>query len=482
MPKFLVEEWGLETPEAVQLYNRIVVPLREEEGIVDAHTHLSVRQIVENEPFPDIFTAMVLDTDKRWPNKDHYIIQMLAGEGIPFADMYGDKLSNKEKWDKMAKVFPNTMGTQVHLWMQLELNKTLGIEGLLSEETADRIWNEAHEKLGTEEYKPQGLLKRANVRVLCTTDDPIDSLECHTKAAEEVDGIRILPTFRPDKAVNIFAPGWKKYVTELCEKYDKKPNFDGLLAALYSAHEHFQANGCRASDHGLVVPYGRDVLERDAKTAFELFYYGKPDKMTLPKNFSPTETFVSFMMDQLVRMNKEGGNITQIHFGALRNINSHVFKNCGPDSGGDASTSDINVVGNLSYLLDKHCNTGDPEKDAKIVLYCMDPSHYSDIARLTRVFPGVKAGSAWWFNDSIGGMTRQFENMNDEVPYSQFAGMVCDGRKLLSIEQRHDVYARVVCNVIGKQVENGLVPRDQAEMAVAALCYYNQAKLFGFGK
>lgn len=480
--KFLNEDWSLGTAITKKLYHEVVEPLRKDKGIVDAHTHFSAEQIVTNEPFPDVFTAIVLDINKRWPNRDHYIIQLAAGEGIPFEFWYDESIPAKTKWREFARIFQKLTGTQVHIWTQLELNKTLGIEGLLSDKTAERVWEEANEKLKQEDYSPQGLLKKANVEVICTTDDPIDNLEYHIKAKQKyhikakqnINGIKILPTFRPDKAMNIFAEGWKNYVNALCGKRKEKPSFDGLLNALKKSHDFFAEYGCRASDHGIKVPYGFKVDEEDANLVFNSAYNGEEINKTQIKEF------ISFLMGKFCEMDKEKGWVTQIHFGAVRNINEQVYKLFGPDAGGDAGTRHIEIVNNLKWLLSEHCSSGDREKDAKVVLYSLNPIHYPEIAQLGRVFPGVSYGMAWWFNDSFEGMMSQLKEMYSVLPFSRCSGMVCDGRKLLSVQQRHDVFARAACNTIGGLVEKGLIPGEYAPAIIEGLCYNNQKKLFGF--
>ena len=229
---FLGKNWGLETETSINLFHEVVGKLRQEKGITDAHNHLSARQIVENENFPDIFTAMVLDTNEKWPNRDHYITQQAAKKGVALSYLIDSGISNHDKWLAVANVFPEFAGNHIYSWAHLELKDVLGINNLISKETAESIWQEANEKLGQAEMKPRGLLKSMKIKVLCTTDDPIDDLEYHEKAKIEIPGIKILPTFRPDKSMNIFAPAWKEYVTGLCEKTSHDKTLNGLLNAL----------------------------------------------------------------------------------------------------------------------------------------------------------------------------------------------------------------------------------------------------------
>ena len=451
--------------------------LRQEKGITDAHNHLSARQIVENENFSDIFTAMVLDTNDKWPNRDHYITQQVAKKGVALSYLMDSGISNHDKWLAIANVFPEFAGNHIYSWAHLELKDVLGINDLISKETAESIWQEANEKLGQAEMKPRGLLKSMKIKVLCTTDDPIDDLEYHEKAKIEIPGIKILPTFRPDKAMNIFAPVWKEYVTGLCEKTNHEKTLNGLLNSVADRHDFFAERGCAATDHGIYQPYGLEVKESRAKDIFSKVY---------EKNESPSlediRDFISFMMHKFLEMNQEKGWVTQIHFGAVRDVNPHTFNISGPDSGGDCSTTGIEVVQNLSPLLGKFCSGKESEKDLKVILYCIDPIYYPTIAALNRVFPTTRWGVPWWFNDTSIGMETHLNYMMQTESYSNCAGMVCDGRKLLSLGPRHDVYARAVCNVVGGLIDKGIIPDELKTNIVEDLCCYNQLELFGFNK
>ena len=476
-PTFLGENWGLENETAKELYYIIVEPLREEKGITDAHNHLSARQIVENENFPDIFTAMVLDTDERWTNRDHYITQQAAKKGVPLSYLLDDEVSNYDKWKAIAGIFPEFAGNHIYTWAHLELKRILGIEEIINKETCGIIWEKSNEVLSRDKMKPQALLKSMKAKVLCTTDDPLDDLEYHKRAKADIPEIMILPTFRPDKAMNIFSEMWREYVTELCEKTENNKTLDGLLNALAERHDYFSQQGCAASDHGIYQPYGLDVKDSRAKDIFSKVY----DRKEKPSK-EEIKDFISFMMHKLCEMNQEKGWITQIHFGAVRDVNPHTLKISGPDSGGDCSTSNIEVVENLNPLLGRFCSGKEGENDLTIVLYCVDPNQYSIILTLNRVFPSLKWGVPWWFNDTTFGMENHLNYMMQAESYSNCAGMVCDGRKILSLGPRHEVYARAVCNVIGGLVEKGIIPEQLTTKIVEELCYNNQVELFGFNR
>ncbi len=473
---FLGSDFGLGSGQAAEvareLMRDVIGPLRAEKGYTDAHTHFDAKQILDNEPYPDIFTAMVLDPSIS--NRDHYIIQLLAGEGVPFEFMYSEKITPKQKWMEMARHFPDLPPNQVHTWMQLELRDTLGIDGLLSLETAERIWSEANRKLKQDQYTPQGLLRRADLRILCTTDDPIDDLSYHARARKELDWIQIFPTFRPDKAIHIGAAGWKEYIARLADKANTQPDLQGVKDALAETLDFFITMGCRASDHGLEAPYGRQVDVKRAEEIFRKAYSG-----TKPTADEEAD-FESHMIDFLFGLYQKKNILAQEHFGAYRNVNPYLAHHHGPDTGGDTALQHISIAKNASYVLGKYCSTGDRDKDLKVVLYAMSQNHFAEIAQLLRVFPGTYYGRAWWMNDSWQGMVDQFRITAPIVPFSRCAGMVCDGRKLLSVEQRHRLADRVVAFTIANLVAQGLMPYSQAPAITRGLCYEYQASLFNF--
>jgi len=476
---FLEDNWGLETELARELYKHVVLPFRNDHGIVDAHTHFSAKQIIENKPISDIFSAMVLETDERWSNRDHYIVQLLAGEGIPFDFWYGPA-KPKDKWMAMAKVFPNLVNTQVYKWTHMELNQILGIECLLNEKNAERIWNEANRKLKQPEYSPQALLSDAGVKVLATTDDPADDLPSEGDSIiSRPDGnkMAIIPTYRPDKAMNIEAEGWAGYVNKLCDKAASVHTLDGLLAALKKRHDYFAEAGCRASDHGLLEPFGYVVEQKDAQDAFNRVYQSRA-----AVSKEDIRVFKSFLMHKFCEWDKEKGWATQIHFAALRDQNEHLAELAGPNSGGDYGQQHMDIATHLHDLLNKYAATGDPKKDGKIVLYSLSPSHYPQIAQMLTAFPGAYYGEGWWFNDSIEGMGSYHNIMNPTLAHTRNAGMVCDGRKPISMWPRHDTRDRVLCNEFANAAIHGGMPIELVERTLYNLMYHNQVRIFGLEK
>lgn len=236
---FLGTNWLLDTPEAVKLYYDVAVSLREKVGILDVHTHHNLRQIVEDEPFPNIWRAEVLEEREGYENCDHYIIQLAAkSEGFSQALARDPNVSDYDKWIALSRVFPDLEGNHVHQWLHLDLRRELGIKKLLSGETGDRIWRVANERLKEKEMLPQAILKRAGVKVICTTDDPLDDLRYH-KLAKDIEGMDFLPTFRPDAYCNIFHKNWTSDVEKICQLTGQDTTLKGLLEALRMRHAFF---------------------------------------------------------------------------------------------------------------------------------------------------------------------------------------------------------------------------------------------------
>jgi len=468
--RFLNENWGLTNDTAKQIYRDIVKPLRRDRGILDAHTHFSAEQIVRNEPIPDIFRAMILETDPRWKNFDHYIGQLAGKHGVSLEYLKSSR-PNKEKWQRVAEVFPLFTLNPVYTWTHLEL-MSLGIYSLLDGASADTIWDLANEALQRPEHYPQKLF--GNAKVICTTDDPVDDLRYHKQASGL--SFKLLPTFRPDNAMNIFkGEDWKKYVDRLFELTGEKPSLQGLITALEFRHDFFVENGCKASDHGLEVPYGRKPSEPDADRVFRDAY----ERSKFPSiNSEGAAIFISYLMNEFARMDKAAGIVTQIHFGPVRSIDEELLKKYGSDIGTDVSTQHFEIVRNLSPLLNQFGR--DNSDNYSIVLYCIDPTHYATVATLARAVPCVRYGSAWWFNDSLNGMNQHLNYMLQAKLWSDFTGMVCDGRKPISFGSRHDMSDRNICSVVGAQYEAGSLPGSLVQQVVEGMIFENQNRYFKF--
>ncbi len=471
---FLGKNWLLDTAEGIKLYHDVAVPLRREVGIIDTHTHHNLRQIVENKPFPNIWRAEVLETREEYKNCDHYIIQLAAKfPGFSQALARDLQISDYDKWVALCKVFPYLEGNHVHQWMHLDLKRMFNIEELLSAETADKVWEITNKYLQTKEMLPQSILKRIVVKIIFTTDDPADDLRYH-KMANNIEGITFLPTFRPDAYCNIFDDNWKSNVKKICKLTGQDTTLKKLVEALRIRHSYFAERGSRASDHGLQEPYG---LKVSLKRVEQIFYeaYVKGAKYSI--NSIETKEFISYLMHQFCEMNQEAGMVTQIHYGAVRNVNQFIYKNWGADMGGDASAESVNIVENLTPLLSRFFS-GENDKQGHIVLYPMNQVFAHTNVMLERVFPNVHSGFPWWHNDSPYVMEHYLLHTAGSSILTSSGGPVCDGRKILSEGSRFEVFDRTICRAVGKIVSSGQMSYNGGVKAVKALMYKNQMRLF----
>jgi len=475
--KFLGPNWLLDTRQAVRLFHDVAAPFRKQAGILDTHTHHNLRQIVENKPFPNIWRAEVLEDRREYANNDHYIIQLAAKlPGFSQALARDPRIPDFEKWMALSRVFPWMEGNHVHQWLHLNLRRLFGIRLLLGEKTGEKIWTLTEQRFQRPEMLPQAVLKRARARVICTTDDPLDDLEYHSRA-EKIEGIRFIPTFRPDAYANIFSESWRSQVDRLLEKTRKEPTLRGLMEALAARHESFARRGARASDHGLLEPYGLEVPEKRAAAIFRAAYEGK-------KKFSlrspETAEFISFLMHFFCGLNRERDMTTQIHYGALRNANPYLFEKWGPDVGGDIVMDRVRIVENLTPLLSRFFDGRDP-RQSHLVLYPMNQTFAHVNLMLERAFPNVHAGFPWWHNDTPYVMEQYLLHTAGASLLTSSGGPVCDGRKILSEESRFEVFDRVICRAVGKLVSDGQVSRSGGIRLTKALMHGNQARLFRLG-
>ncbi|MCD6231420.1 glucuronate isomerase [Candidatus Aerophobetes bacterium] len=473
--KFLGPNWLLDTPEGQKLYHEVAVPFREEVGIVDVHTHHNLRQIVENRPFPNIWKAEVLEEREEYANCDHYILQLAAKcEGFSHALAHDPNISDYDKWMALSKVFPQLQGNHVHQWMHLDLRRMFGIEDLLSGETGNKIWDLTKKKFQQEDMLPQAILKKVGVKIICTTDDPAYDLQYHKIARDHIKDITFLPTFRPDAYCKIFDGNWRQNVENICNLCGKDVTLKGLVDALRERHTYFARMGAKASDHGLLEPYGLEISERRAEKIFRRAYE-KKEKFDLQ---SPeTKEFISYMMHRFCEMNQDEGMVTQIHYGALRNANEYLFKNWGPDVGGDVALECVNIVENLQPLLSRFFSGGD-RKQGHLVLYPMNQVFAHTNLVLERAFPNVYSGFPWWHNDTPYIMENYLLHTAGASLLTSSAGPVSDGRKILSEGSRFEVFDRIICRTMGKLVADGQITYNGAIRAVRNLMYENQVRIF----
>ncbi len=428
--------------------------------VVDPHNHANVAELAKNDSYKDMWQLFAAT--------DHYVWEVLRKRGVPEKFITGDAPS-EEKWLRMASVFPEIAGNPVYEWVHLDLRRGLGIDKLLSERTAAAIWKEGNKKLATAGKKPLALLDAMNVEVMCSTDDPLDVLAEHDEVNRKAGRTLVRPTWRPDKAMKIAAPSWRRYVESLEERYDRKIDvLDDLLEVLRESHDYFHEKGCRASDHGLESPLAGQKSTKAEKIFRRVYHDGEqpsPDKTAL---------FMSHVLGEMCELNAHRGWVTQLHIGAVRDVRRHLFTTLGPDSGGDVSNHFLDLLTPLKEFLNRF------DDRLKVVLYCLEPGHQATLATVARAFgEKVRLGSAWWLCDTPVGMRRQLEYIGSVDLLSNFAGMVSDSRKLLSYQSRFEMFRRVLCDVIGQMVDDGQIPMDLAVDLAGRMCYAGPKEFWG---
>lgn len=428
--------------------------------IIDPHNHADVRRIAEDRPFADIWEAEAAT--------DHYVWSMLRKRGVAERYITGEA-TPEEKWLALANVFEELAGSPTFEWVHLDLRRRFGIEDLICPANAVKIWERTRALLARPEMQPQALLRAMKVERMCSTDDPLDTLEHHAALERSPLAGVVRPTFRPDRAMNIFRQDWPDYIARLEEKVGSKlKNVRDLVAALQALHDFFATRGCVASDHGVQVPYGHDIPEADADAAFR--------KARAGRSLAAHEMigYMSYLLGALGEMDAAKGWVFQLHIGPVRDVRDVLARSIGPDSGGDISDHLVDIVSPLRDFLNRF------DGRLKVVLYALDPGHQPTLTALARAFgASVSLGSAWWLNDSPIGMRRQLEYIGSVDLLWNSAGMVSDSRKLLSYGSRHEMFRRVLCDVLGDLVDHGQVPARLAERLAPYLCYKRPKELFG---
>jgi len=452
---FLDDNYLLTSDAAAGLFSQV-----RELPFVDPHNHADVKEIWQNANWADIWQVEAAT--------DHYVWELLRKRGVGERLITGDA-PNRDKWLALAEVFDDFVGNPTYEWIHLDLKRRLGVDQLISADTGPAIWDATAAVLQKPEMRPQELLRQMNVACICSTDDPVDTLEYHRKLADEGSDVGVRPTFRPDKAMNIFKPEWRDYIKTLGERFGPRiDSVDDLLEALRQAHDFFAENGCVASDHGVEVPYAYEVQQADAETIFKKAMQGKA------LDEDDIIGYMSFMLNEMAELDADRGWVFQLHLGCVRDMRRHLAENVGPDTGGDISDHLIDIIAPLTPLLNRF------DGRLKIVLYTLDPSHWPTVATLSRAFgQTVSLGAAWWMNDSPIGMRRQLEYIGSVDLLANFSGMVSDSRKLVSYGSRNEMFRRVLCDVVGRMVEMGQVPLPLAERLVVHLSYERPKELFG---
>lgn len=458
----------METDAARTLFHNYA----KEMPIIDYHCHLLAEDIAQDRRWENLTQI--------WLTGDHYKWRAMRANGVSEHFCTG-KASDWEKFEKWALTLPCLLRNPLYHWTHMELKNYFGIsDRLLSPETAKSIWEEAQTVLSQDGFSARGLLKQSNVVLICTTDDPIDSLEHHkVVAADRSFEVKVLPAWRPDKAMATEDVGALNiWVNKLSEATDIKiKDFNSYLEALRQRHDYFHKMGCRISDQGVETIYAADYSEREINEIFAQLRAGS--------TINPEETlkFKSAMLYEFALMNCEKGWAQQLHYGALRNNNSRMLAELGPDAGFD-SMSDGPVARAMSKFLDRLDKGG---QLTRTIVYNLNPADNELMAAMIGNFqdgsvPGkMQMGSAWWFMDQKDGMERQIEVLSQLGTLSRFVGMLTDSRSFLSYV-RHEYFRRILCNILGRDIEKGLIPNDieLVGQMVKDICYQNAAGYFGF--
>lgn len=464
MKKFLDENFLLETVTAQTLYHEYAAGL----PIVDYHCHLPPDQIASDSNFENLTQI--------WLYGDHYKWRAMRANGISEKYITGDA-SDWEKFEKWAETVPYTFRNPLYHWTHLELQRYFDIHEILSPATARKIYDECSEKLRTPEYSVRNLIKKMNVHSIGTTDDPLDDLSHHHKISSGGFSVKVLPSFRPDKAMNADnSAELNKYILQLAGISGQEiSTFSEYLSALKSRHDHFANTGCIVSDHGLEQIYCEDYTDAEIDQIFSRILSGQD------LSYSERLKFKSCMLYTLALWDHEKGWVQQYHLGALRNNNTRLLSELGPDTGFD-SIGDFSQAVSLSRFLNK-LDSGN--QLAKTIIYNLNPADNEMIAAMCGNFQDgtvagkVQFGSAWWFLDQKQGMIDQINALSNMGLLSQFVGMLTDSRSFMSYP-RHEYFRRILCNLIGNDVEKGELPNDIQWLGnmVANISYFNAKKYF----
>lgn len=467
MEAFLTNDFLLQSDEAKNLYHQHAAKL----PIIDYHCHLSPKDIANDRQFKNLTEI--------WLEGDHYKWRAMRINGIDEECITG-KADDYTKFEKWAATVPYTMRNPLYHWTHMELLRPFGINKVLKPGTAKEIYEQCNAKLQTPEFSVRGILKKMNVEVICTTDDPADSLEFHKKIKEENIGIKVLPTWRPDKAMAVDnLDEYNKYLDKLGEAAGVNiDNFNSLLQALQIRYDFFASMGCCVSDHGLETFYASDFKENEIK----LIFLKAKGRKKLDKQ--EADMFKSAMMYHFAVMDHSKGWAQQFHFGAIRNNNSRMFKKLGPDTGYDA-IGDYAAAQAMAKFLDQLDKT---DQLTKTIVYNLNPSFNEVIPTILGCFADgrlagkMQFGSGWWFLDQKTGMENQMNALSNLGLLSRFVGMLTDSRSFLSYP-RHDYFRRILCNMLGNDVKNGELPSSelpQIGKMVEDISYYNAKNYFGF--
>ncbi|MEN8229173.1 MAG: glucuronate isomerase [Bacteroidota bacterium] len=466
MKKFLDKDFLLESDTAQRLYHGAASQM----PIIDYHCHLIPEQIAGDIKFENLTQI--------WLAGDHYKWRAMRANGVDEKYCTGDA-TDEEKFMKWAECVPETLRNPLYHWTHLELQRYFGITDLLNPASAKEIYDRANEMLGSDEFSVRNLIRKMNVEVICTTDDPVDTLEHHQKIKEDGFETAVYPAWRPDKAMTVDDPkSYNRYLEKLEEASESSiSTYMDLLTALCKRHEFFHEMGCRISDHGMEMFYAEDFDHLEIEKIFL--------KVRSGRNLNEEEIrkFKSAMLIELAALDHEKDWAQQFHVGAIRNNNKRRFHQLGPDTGFD-SIGDFHMARTMSRFFDR---LEELDQLAKTIVYNLNPVDNALMVTMVNNFndgttPGkMQFGSGWWFMDQKQGMTDQINTLSSLGLLSKFVGMLTDSRSFMSYP-RHEYFRRILCNLIGRDVENGELPDDLELLKnlVKNISYFNAKNYFGF--
>ena len=471
MKPFMDENFLLQTETAQKLYHEHAAKM----PIIDYHCHLIPKMVADDHRFKSITEI--------WLGGDHYKWRAMRSNGVEERFCTGTDTTDWEKFQKWAETVPYTFRNPLYHWTHLELRTAFGINKLLNPETAREIFDECNDKLLNDpDMTARGLMRRYNVETVCTTDDPVDSLEYHKQVRDSGFEIKMLPTWRPDKAMAVENPAeFRAYVEKLAEVSGVSiTKFRDMVDALQKRHDFFEEMGCRLSDHGIEEFYAADYTDAEIEAIFDKVYGGKH------LSGEEIDKFKSAMMIVFGEMDYNSGWTQQFHYGAIRNNNTKMFKLLGPDTGFD-SIGEFNTAKSCARYLDKLNTRG---KLTKTILYNLNPCANEVIATMLGNFQDgtvagkIQFGSGWWFLDQKDGMQKQMNALSLLGLLSRFVGMLTDSRSLLSYP-RHEYFRRTLCNLVGTDIENGEIPytgyeEKRVNQMIEDICYNNAKNYFKF--
>ena len=465
MKQFMDKDFLLSTQSAKDLYHNYAAKM----PIVDYHCHINPQEIYEDRKF-DTITQV-------WLGGDHYKWRQMRSNGVEEKYITGDA-TDREKFQKWAETMPKLIGNPLYHWSHLELQRYFGYTGYLNGDTAEEVWNLCNEKLHQDSMSVRNLIRQSNVTVICTTDDPAETQERHQKiAADSSFEVKVLPAWRPDKAMNVEKPDFAAYIAKLSAASGMEiKDFASLKAALKNRMEFFTSQGCCVSDHALeyVMYVPADDAELDA--IFAKSVSGKA--VTKEEELKYKTAFMIFAAKEYNRM----GWIMQLHYGCKRDNNAFMFEQLGPDTGFDC----INNYAPSAQMADYLNALSATDEIPKTIIYSLNPNDNASIGTILGCFqsqyPGkIQQGSAWWFNDHKTGMTDQMTSLANLGCLGNFIGMLTDSRSFLSYT-RHEYFRRILCELVGGWVDNGEYPDDQKALKeiIEGISYNNAMNYFGF--